>query len=283
LAYCHGKLFLTPFSSQGAKALRVFVRSVLVFLLLWCSVGVAFGQYWKFGQEWTRKIVLSDEVWLQDSIPQKARERVVIAYPKLQACSVVALFNSPYEATRRQLHEEVQKAFGVESQNEIIRKISTGSSFNPHVPSAPLFGDAFNDFHALGIADIESHEYRIETKPYNTEVRWWESSSISQWRLIDGMPLFGKPVSILVVSRIDYSREWARMHPGIPLPFTIMVQTELVTNREVTVLDTVREKLRQPEVEYFIPYPGYITDGVLTVMMAIRDTVRQLPEATLSP
>jgi hypothetical protein len=97
------------------------------------------------------------------------------------------------------------------------------------------------------------------------------------------MPLFGKPFSILVVSRTDYSREWAWMHPSIPLPFTLMGYTKLVTSREVDVLNTVREKLRQPEVEYFIPYPGYITDGVLTVMMAIRDTVRDLSEATSSP
>jgi hypothetical protein len=152
--------------------MEAFVRSVLVLLLLWPSVEVAFGQYWKFGQEWTRQIVFSDEVWLQDSIPRKARERVVIAYPKLQASWVVALFTSPYEQTKRQLHEEIQKSFGVESQDEIIRIIKTERSFNPHDPYEPLFGDAFNDFHALGIAGIESHEYRIYTKPYNTEVRW---------------------------------------------------------------------------------------------------------------
>jgi len=198
------------------------VRSVFLALLLWYSVGVA------FGQEWTRHIVFSDEVWLHDSIPGKARERVVIAYPKLKATWVVALVNSPYELTRRQLHEEVQKAFGVESQDEIIRKITAERSFNPHMPYEPLFGDALNDFHALGKAGIESHEYRIETKPYNTDVRWWESSSTSHWRLIDGMPLFGKPVSILVLSRTDYSREWAVMHPGIPLPFTMMMHTKLV-------------------------------------------------------
>jgi hypothetical protein len=259
------------------------VRSVFLALLLWCSVGVAFGQYWEFGQEWTRHIVYSDDIWLQDSITGKARERVVIAYPKLRAHWVVALFNSPYEPTRRQLHEEVQKAFGVESQDEIIKKIDTGPSFSPHAPYEPLFGDAFNDFHELGIADVESHEYRIETKEYNANVRWWKSSSTSHWRLIDGMPLFGKPVSILVLSRTDYSREWVVMHPGIPLPFTQMVHTELVTNREVDVVETVREKLRQPDAQYFIPYPGYITDSVLTVMMAIRDTARGLPDAPSSP
>jgi hypothetical protein len=227
--------------------------------------------------------VYSDDVWLQDSTPAKARERIVIAYPKLKATWVVALFNSPYEPTRRQLYEEVQKAFGVASQDEILTRITADGSFDPHKPCEPLFGDAFTDFHALGIVGIESHEYRIETKPYNTDVRWWKSSSTSHWRLIDGMPLFGKPVSILVLSRTDYSREWAVLPPDIPLPFTMMIHTELVTNREVDVVETVRAKLRQPDVKYFIPYPGYITNSVLTVMRAIRDTAIDLPEVRPSP
>lgn len=254
------------------------MRVILLALSLWCSVDTA------FGEEWALQFVSPDELWLQDSIPEKATERIVIAHhPKLEAHWVVALVNSPYEATRRQLHDVIHNAFGIDSEREITMTLNAETPVNPHMPKEPLFGDGFNEFRAIGVPITAAREYRIETKQYNTGVRWWKSASKSEWRLIDGRPLFGRAVSILVVSRTDHAREWAWMHPGIPMPFTVTGDTKLVTDTEVALIATVSEQVGRPQVHYFVPYTGYRTNGVLNVMMAIRDAANNLPEATRSP
>jgi hypothetical protein len=247
------------------------MKIIFVTLFLWCSACAAFANE-------DVQLALPDEVGFQDSIPEKAGERIVIAVPKLQAIWVVALVNSPYEPTRRQLHDVIQNAFGIDSEREIMPTVNAEKPVNPHMPKEPLFGDGLSDFRLIGIRDASAPEYRIDTKPYNTRVRWWKSSSQSRWRLVDGMPLFGKPVSILVVSRTDHSREWARDHTGIPWPFTLMQETKLMTDTEVSLIGSISSHFGDAEVRYFVPYSGYKTNNVLNVMIAIRDAAQQIPE-----
>ena len=210
--------------------------ALAITLLLSFSPSNALSAFWSIENALSLQLAPPDEVGIYDSIPERANERVVISFPGLQAFWVVALVNSAYEPTSRQLHEILQTAFGIESTSEITTSMTVNTPFDPHEPKEPLFGNGFNDFHVVGVRAPFVREQRIETKPYNTNVRWWKSSSQARWRVVDGMPLFGKPVSLVVVSRIDHSREWVRMHPGIPLPFTQMGDTKLVTDTEVRYL-----------------------------------------------
>ncbi|HEX7767360.1 MAG TPA: hypothetical protein VF443_11640, partial [Nitrospira sp.] len=150
---------------------------------------------------------------------------------------------------------------------------------DPKMPNKPLFGDGFNGFRAIGVPITATREYRIMTKQYNTHVRWWKSYSESEWRLIDGAPLFDKACTVLVVSRTDHSRQWAWMHPGIPMPFTTIYDTTLVTDKEVALIAALRKQLGQPVVQYFVPSAGYVisNSAVLAGMRAIREAAKDLP------
>ena len=203
-------------------------------------------------------------------------ERIVIAgHKSLQAHWVVALVNGPYEQTRIRVRDLILDSFGIASEKEIIADIKAATPVHPHMPKEPLFGDGFIGFRAIGIPISEGRELRIETNQYNTHVRWWESSSQSQWRIVDGSTLFGRACTMLVVSRTDHSREWAWMHPGIPLPFTVTGDTKLVTDKETALITTLLEGTGPPQARFFVPPTGYRTNGVLNVMMAIRDAIKE--------
>jgi hypothetical protein len=228
----------------------------------------------------TLQLVSPDEIWIEDSIPKKAGERIVSSGHKdLQAHWVVVLINRPYEQTRIQLHDLIREAFGIDSERELRTTVDAETPVDPEMPNEPLFGDGFNGFRAIGVPVTAIREYRIKTKQYNTHVRWWKSYSESEWRLIDGAPLFNKSCTILVVSRTDYSREWVWMHPGIPMPFTMIYDTTLVTDKEVTLIATLREKLKHPLIRYFVPSSGYTISSVLDEMTAIHDAAKNLPDS----
>ena len=167
---------------------------------------------------------------IQDSIPRRAGERVILFNKRLEADWVVALTNLPYEETRPKIRDLIDQAFGIASENEIKARVDVNRPFERR-PQEPLFGDGAIDFHAIGVPVSEGREWRIQTKPYNKS--WRNNYSQSGWRIIDGGRLFAKACSLIVVSRIDRSREWVVMHPGIPLPFTASGETRLVTDSEI--------------------------------------------------
>ena len=174
-----------------------------------------------------------------------------------------------------QVHDLVHATFGIDSEREL--RTTVDAEVDLEMPNKPLFGDGFNGFRAIGVPVTATREYRIKTKQYNTHVRWWKSYSESEWRLIDGAPLFKTACAILVVSRTDHSRKWVWMHPGIPMPFTAVGDTTLVTDKEVALIATLREKLKHPLVRYFVPSSGYTFSSVLDEMTAIHDAAKDLP------
>ena len=245
--------------------IRIFLA-----LLLFCSVASA------FGQERTLQLVSPDVLWPQDSIPEKAGERIVIWASNMQAYWVVVLIDMPYEQARERVRELADAAFGIELEREMISNTHVEKPVDPHLPIEPLFGDGFSDFRAIGVPVTAAREYRIETNQYNTHVRWWKSYSKSEWRIIDGSRLFGKTGALVVVSRTDHSREWVWMHPGIPMPFTVVGDTKLVTDKETTLIATLLKNAGDPPACYFVPNIVYNTNGVLNVMMAIREAAKEL-------
>ena len=212
---------------------------------------------------------------IQDSIPRRAGERVILFNKRLEADWVVALTNLPYEETRPKIRDLIDQAFGIASENEIKARVDVNRPFERR-PQEPLFGDGAIDFHAIGVPVSEGREWRIQTKPYNKS--WRNNYSQSGWRIIDGGRLFAKACSLIVVSRIDRSREWVVMHPGIPLPFTSSGETRLVTDSEIKVIERLLTHDGQPTTRYFVvPNPGFSRDALTEVMMAVWDAAKELP------
>ncbi len=216
-----------------------------------------------------------------DSIPVDSGEKIVLSYRgpdgMLRAYWIVVLLNSPYSQTQMAVRESVRNKFGIEKEREISVDVERQPNVNPNEPKDPLYGDGFADFRAIGTPVTGGHEYRIETKQYNQSGR--NTYSMSEWRLIDCRPLFSRECAIVVVSRIDYSREWVWMHPGIPLPWKQESATRLVTNKEITLIEQTATRLGQPLMQSFVPYSGYKSNGVINTMKEIFQAARDLPKS----
>jgi hypothetical protein len=222
----------------------------------------------------------SDVLFTVDSIPGDNREKVVLSYQgpdgRLEAHWVVVLLNSPYDSTRTVIRDVVQNAFKIDAEREITVDVENQPDVNRHKPTDPIYGDGFADFQVIGTPVTGAREYRVETKPYNQVGR--NRYSRSAWRLIDCRPLFRKDCAIVVVSRVDHSREWTWMHPGIPLPWKQQAITRLVTDKEVAVIQKIAMRLGQPVTQAFVPYVGYKTSGVVNMMKDIAEAAKALPQ-----
>lgn len=223
-----------------------------------------------------------DQLGLDDSIPSDVGERIVMYFTSprggLEAHWVVVLVNLPYERVRQETRDLIEKTFGIESEQEIAVKFQPGKKVDPNTPKDPLYGDGFSDFYAIGVGISEGREYRIHSKQYNES--WVNDYSKSEWRIIDGSRLFHKDCALIAVTRIDHSRVWAWGHPGIPLFFRRTVDTKLVTDKEIALIEKLLTSLAQPQPRYFLPNTGYKTDGVIKMMREIWEAAKALPSAS---
>jgi hypothetical protein len=210
--------------------------------------------------KWFRNIV-------NDSIPFHAGERVVIVMKGVVSPWVVALIRLDYEVVQKQIEESVRKDFGVEEVHEVITKAEEFKAIDMNVPEDPLFGRGFGGFRHLVPSMNSTREHMIISKPYN-HIAKVDGYSISRWRVVDGREILGKPWTLLVVERADLSREWARDHIGLVWPFKTSGTSRLVTETEINLIEHSLGP-RHERIEYFVPSPSYLTDGVLKLMKAI--------------
>jgi hypothetical protein len=231
------------------------------------------------GDQPSLQFLSPEGISIQDSIVKGKRERIVLSYTgpegNLQAYWVVVVINIPYKRARAELGVLVKNKFGIEFEKEITARVPSASHVNPSLPKDPLFGDGFVDLRVLGNKILEVREFRIQSGFYHKSGT--DNYSKSEWRVVDGDRLFAKACSVVVISRTDRSREWAWIHPGIPLPFKTIIETRLVTDTEIGIVETFRKNTGYPKTRYFVPYPGYKTNGALQTMTAIRDFAKDLP------
>lgn len=214
----------------------------------------------KDSSKWFRNIV-------NDSIPFHAGERVVIVTKGVVSPWVVALLRLDYEVARKRIEETVRNDFGVEEAYETIVQADQFKTIDMNEPEDPLFGRGFGGFSHLAPNMKSTREYSIVSKEYN-RIDKVDGYSVTRWRLADGREILGKSWTILVVERADFSREWARDHAGITWPFKTSGTSRLVTETEINLIEKSLDQRHEP-IEYFVPYPGYKTDGVLKLMKEI--------------
>jgi len=66
------------------------------------------------------------------------------------------------------------------------------------------------------------------------------------FRVVDTRQIFSRACSLLIVSRIDHTREWARIaHLPIVLPFRNDADTRLVTKREMEIVESAVARLNR--------------------------------------
>ena len=161
---------------------------------------------------------------------------------------------------------------GIEEARETSTKAEELKTIDLNIPEDPLFGPGFSGFRLLTSGMKSTHEYTIVSKEFN-HIAKVDRYSISRWRLGDGREILGEPWTILVVERADFSREWARDHTGIPWPFKISGMTRLGTETEVRLIEKVSRQQEEVIIEYFVPYPTYMSGEVLELMKSIMAKV----------
>ncbi len=103
---------------------------------------------------------------------------------------------------------------------------------------------------------VSDHYNRLESKGAFSQVRL---------RVSDANELLGKEVAILQISRLDFSREWALLHPfPFPLPYKENYMSVLVTNTEVALVEQLKTRITGLVLRYFVlptgTLEGHISD-----------------------
>jgi len=234
----------------------------LVFLAIWLTASKAIAlQYMD-----PRDKDINFKGLLNDSIPLMMGERVVLERKGLVARWVVAIVNQSYEEVRQQIADSVSADFGIAQEKSIT--VDDFNNVDPNMPTNPLFGEGFSGFRQLVTNMKLAREHEIISKDFNHSAKV-DGQSVSRWRIGDGTDIFGRPSSIIVVERADYSREWARDHMGLPWPFKMSGTNWLVTETEINTIERLKTKSKALKVQYFIPYPAYKTGAVLELMNAM--------------
>ena len=193
------------------------------------------------------------------AIPLEKGEKMVVYAPKNnRATSVVILVNSTYERVERELRNVVSEKIGIVSEGQIGDR---DEGIFPEKEPRPkgllrilLFGRGFIEFRAIGVRLAQPKEYQLKSRKYN-EVKELDGSSELRLRMTDGKVLFGKDCALIVMSRIDRSKQYLRYY-DIPLPPKQLVEDDLVTDTEIKLIENVAGRLGDVRPHYFVPYPG---------------------------
>lgn len=176
----------------------------------------------------------------------------------IRAQSVVVLVNAPYEKVLGEFRDVVAQRIGIVAEAEVHER---DEGIFPDPEPVPiglqrrlLFEKGFVKFREIGIRMKHPKEYQLKSRRYN-EVEELSGSSELRLRMADGKALFGKSCTLIVMSRIDYTRQYPRYY-DIPIPPKESMEHDLVTDTEIGLVEDLAARLGSVTPCYFVPYPG---------------------------
>lgn len=213
-------------------------------------------------------------VWGAQAIPLANGEKLLTFDPEFnRASQVVVLINAPYDSAKKRVHEFVAKRLGIATEGEFLNQnigiFREGEPRSKGMFRKLLFGNGFVDFENIGIRVRQPKEYQIKSNRYN-HVESISGTSELRLRLADGRSLFGRPCALMVVYRVDRSRQYGRYY-DIPLPLIVSVEDDLVTNTEIAFIEELASTISNVKPRYFVPYPwGKNEKDWLDLMKEVR-------------
>lgn len=194
------------------------------------------------------------EQGVYDEIPKAFRERVVVFASGGRPDAVSFVYCEPYES----LKDAVRKHF---EQVASIREVTTDSQ-----PKESKYGSQSNrqfvaqevdKLRAAGFRTDRYSELQIVFPKYNIIDEGNQSSSLVM-RLVNAYDIFGKPMSILTVVRVDDTFERMRtFHLGIPLPKKAHSEIRIVTDTETKMIQELERSTQKKPIEAILT----ITNG----------------------
>lgn len=191
------------------------------------------------------------------SILREQGEQLLLISPEspYRATDVIALVNRRYDEVYKELRSLVREQWGILEENDnILNPI-------PKPPQTivrddlewPIFGERLSRLQEPH-SSIKIQEYQLTGQPYNN-VASLNGYSQTVIRVIDGAGLFQSNVTVLQVTRSDWSREWARssFHGLFPLPYKEERRSlGVVTSTEITLIEDLKKTYPGTTIRYFV-------------------------------
>jgi hypothetical protein len=195
------------------------------------------------------------------SIPRELGEKVLTQETQaLGADYLIALVSREYAVVQEQLRALVRERIGVaeeydNSAGPIPKPKEKRPSYSGvEYPAWPPLGEELSLFSDPAKEVRPPQEFQVTTQPYN-RLESVEGFSEARIRVSDGKILLGKNVTILQIRRRDYSKERARFNHAmpIPLPYKEYSVFTVVTNTEVALIESLRQRVPGLVIRYFLP------------------------------
>jgi len=214
-----------------------------------------------FDPQGSERTALSYRSHGSGSIPLEIGEKLLTEETHaLGADSLVVLVNQEYDSARNQILSLVSDKYGIAVEHDTeAGPIPRPKEEQPpyrgiEYPVWPPLGDGLAVFNDLAKLVSLPKEYELTSRPYN-RIESVEGYSQLRIRVTDGRGLLGKKVTLLQVRRRDYSKERARLHHAlpIPLPYKEYSAFTVVTDTEVALIESLRQRVPGLIIRYFLP------------------------------
>jgi hypothetical protein len=214
-----------------------------------------------FDPQGSERTALSYRSHGSGSIPRELGEKVLTEeIHEFGAKYLIALVSREYALVQEQLRLLVRERIGVaeeydRSAGPIPKPIEERPPYSGvEYPVWPPLGEELSLFNDLAKDVHPPQEFQLTTQPYN-RLESVEGFSEARIRISDGETLLGKNVTILQINRRDYSKERARFNHAmpIPLPYKENSAFTVVTDTEVALIESLRQRVPGLIIRYFLP------------------------------
>jgi len=180
-----------------------------------------------------------------DKIPINFGEKVLISKNYFLVDSIICFLEEDSNKIKNSLKEIINNKIGIKSElNTIVKDYFEGLSDKEELRYK---------IKSLGLNLDRYEEKELISKRYNI-IEKVEAFSELKIKVINGKDIFNKKCTIIVLTREDHWRDWAReWHTGIILPFKGMADTNIITEKEIALIEELKKELNIKKSSYHFP------------------------------
>jgi len=207
--------------------------------------------------------------------PVETGEKLLLKKNGYLAESIVYLINGNYETVRDEMRKIVAGKMGIASENETVTNeyIKSLSTLTRDAELESIRRREFNELNTMGIKIGKFRQYKMETNKYN-KIKKYSAYSVLVVKIIDGRDVFNKECTLIVMTRTDHWRDWAREHnTNIWIPIKGWGEKEVITNTEIGMAEELKDRIEIKDLKYFIPESKYFPLLNVDMMKAIKEEV----------
>jgi hypothetical protein len=225
-----------------------------------------------------------------DSVAERRNDLVLFDADATWWAHYVAFVVAQPYAQRDQLVNLIKQVTVVEdiAEKTASAKLSRVRAWNPSVQGEPGGPDANREIERRekellenGINSTDYAQTEVASVPVNGMLSDGVYSRLFL-RIVDAKQVFGRECTLLIVSRVDQTREWARLaHTPIVLPIRVSATTRLVTNSELEGALLTLKRLGKPFAGPILTGPPLEPMRSVATLIALKDAVDRICSDTV--